>query len=486
MSHVNVPLEMQVLGALIRNCEATGKSDLVFETDAVLRTSEVFSTEGSAIRRLTYDAIRQVAREGSPPSRHTVTEVLRRDRVPGIEFVGEAAEGASLANRDAYLMALDALVESYQTRRVLRLIDDSRRKLDGGDTSTDVATALSRELLRVADRQARDGGTIGDLAREYEASMRDLAERPETMWWMRWGIEQVDLLLGAQIRGGQFVGVGAHTGAGKSVTMVDLIRANGVDGDLYPVGISLEMPSRDIFDRLLSSVSLVPYEQVRDRKIAPEFQSQYHAALDNLREKRGDRGWVEHMPWAHIRDIEAKIRNLHATQQARVIIVDYVQLIRTDRGHSRELEVTEAVRTLKMLASELDIVVVGLYQLNDEMMGRSGDNRRPRSSDARESKNIHKDADVSMVIDNPSTRGDSFFWDQSPAWVKRGDQQKPLAIARLDFDKTRRGGKGTVDVLWDGSHQRFADIPDGVQLNRTRETDPLAAIERAGVLDEAF
>lgn len=484
MSHANIELETQVIGALIRGGEE-GDRNLVFQTDAILRTSEVFSTEGSAIRRLTYDAIREVAREGAPPSRHTVTERLRRERVPGVEFVGEAADSATLRNRDAYMMALDALVEAYQARRVARLLEDSRRKIDAGESSTDVATGLSRELLRVTDRQARDGGTLGDLAREYESSLRDLTEKPESLWWMRWGIEAVDLRLGAQIRGGQFVGVGAHTGAGKSVTMVDLIRANGVHGDLHPIGISLEMPSRDIFDRLLSSVSSVPYEQIRDRKITPEYLDRYHTGLDTLRDKRSDAAWVEHIPWAHLRDVEAKIRNVHATHGAKVVILDYVQLIRTERNHSRELEVTEAVRTLKMLASELDIVVVGLYQLNDEMMGRNGDNRRPRSSDARESKNIHKDADVSVVIDNPGTRGDSLFWDSERA-IHQGDSGRLYHLARLDFDKVRRGKKGYETVLWDGEHQRFTDVPDHIQITKP---DPMATINRlaaAGVLDEAF
>lgn len=461
----NIQLETQVIGALIRAGER-GNRDLVFETDALLRSSDVFSTEGGAIRRQTYDAILVIAKEGAPPSRHLINERLRKEKVVGVDFVEAAADAASLTNREAYVMALNALVESHQARLVARLLEDGSRSILSGKDSSTVATEVSRELLRATDRQERDGGDLGTLARAYEASMRDQTTEPESMWWVRWGIEEVDMMLGAQVRGGQLVCIGGHTGSGKSITMGDLIRANGVRGDLIPVGISLEMPSRDIFDRLLSSVASVPYEQVRDRKISPQFMDAHNEGLRILRDARSDHAWVEHIPWAHLREVEAKIRNVHATYGSRLIIVDYIQLVRTERNHNRELEVTEVVRTLKKLASELDIVIVGLYQLNDEMFKRSGGDRRPRSNEARESKNIEKDADVSMVIDNPTTRKDSAFWDEAAASVALQYQGEKYHLARFNFDKTRRGSKGEVTVGWCGKFQRFEQVPSGIVIPR--------------------
>lgn len=91
-------------------------------------------------------------------------------------------------------------------------------------------------------------------------------------------------------------------------------------------------------------------------------------------------------------------------------------------------------------------------------MKRSGDRRRPFASDARESKDIEKDADVAMVIDRPAQRKDGVFWDGTPVILK-DFEEKEHELMRFDFQKLRSGRTDWVQLYWDGWCQRVSPIP---------------------------
>lgn len=459
----DLDLEKQVLGTLIRSGEK-GKRDLVFEVDAILRTEEVFT----GVNRAIYRAITAIAKAGSPPTRNLVPDfaATASEKVDP-EYVRFIAENVVTANRDAFLLIVERVAELYRSRLVRSILVHAVADVGHGENVEGVVKEVSTQLLRAIEHQRGSGGTIGEILDQWERRRKEVLNDPVSDWHVQWGLWSIDNEIGRLIRGGHFVAVGAHTKAGKTVIATDLVRANGLHGDLHPLMIELEMTEEDALERILSAEGEIPYRQVRDNAIDPHFFAALEATKELIR-KRTDNAWLEHIPGGQLRDIIARIRAHVAQYQTRLVIVDYVQIIDMPRGHSRQTEVADAVRTLKRLATELKITIVGMCQLNDEINKRSNNLRRPLSSDTREAKDIEKDADVVVLIDRPLHRHDATFWDGVPAkkpWFFSG-APKPtdIEIARIDFNRTRRGAEFYKPVWWQGQYQRFAELPVGFDL----------------------
>ena len=141
---------------------------------------------------------------------------------------------------------------------------------------------------------------------------------------------------------------------------------------------------------------------------------------------------------AHIR---ARLRGMARTSPAQVAIVDYLQLMKSGGGESRERDVSEQVSGLKAIAREFRIPVIMLCQLNRGPESRS--DKRPFISDARESGAVENDSDVAILIHRPA---------HSDAESNRAGE------ADLIVDKNRNGPRATVTVGFQGHYARFVDL----------------------------
>ncbi len=170
---------------------------------------------------------------------------------------------------------------------------------------------------------------------------------------------------------------------------------------------SLEMSRFEIGMRLLCGEARVPWDRVRSGKVATEEWTRIAEAAEILHDAPlyiVDSGNVT------IVDIRAKARRQRSSRQGLgLIIVDYLQLMSGHmRSESRQQEIAEISRSLKLLAKELDIPVIAVSQLNRDPERRQ--DKRPQLSDLRESGAIEQDADIVMFIhredsDDPSVKG---------------------------------------------------------------------------------
>ena len=141
----------------------------------------------------------------------------------------------------------------------------------------------------------------------------------------------------------------------------------------------------------------------------------------------------------------AAVRLAVRKQGVRVLIVDYLQLIRHDdprRVQSREQQVAEIASELKMLAKSLDISVIALAQLNRQIENRP--NKEPQLSDLRESGAIEQDADTVIFLNRPHVY----------------DHDAPEDFGKLLIRKNRSGSIGEVFLKWRGPYMRFEEAPD--------------------------
>lgn len=146
-----------------------------------------------------------------------------------------------------------------------------------------------------------------------------------------------------------------------------------------------------------------------------------------------------------ITEIRAKSRKLKLEKNIGLIVIDYLQLIsgsNNRKNGSREQEIAEISRSLKILAKELDVPVIALSQLSRSPDQRKEDHR-PMLSDLRESGSIEQDADIVIFLYR-----DDYY---NPESEKKN-------IAEVIIAKQRSGSTGTVELLWLGSYTKFASI----------------------------
>ena len=227
---------------------------------------------------------------------------------------------------------------------------------------------------------------------------------------------------------------------GKSAFALN-IATNAAINEKVPVAIfNLEMSKTQLVNRMLCSEAMVDSNKVRTGKIDEEDWIKLATALGPLSEAPI---YIDDTPGISISEIRAKCRKLKLEKNIGLVVIDYLQLIQGSgkKNSSREQEISEISRSLKIIAKELDVPVIALSQLSRESEKRQ--DHKPMLSDLRESGAIEQDADLVMFI----YRDD--YYNQ--------DSEKKN-IAEIILAKHRAGATGTIELLWMGSYTKFANL----------------------------
>jgi replicative DNA helicase len=178
---------------------------------------------------------------------------------------------------------------------------------------------------------------------------------------------------------GQLVIVAARPGIGKSTLALDLARAASIKNGLGSVIFSLEMSQIEITMRLLSAEAGVPLSHIRGGRMNDQDWNRVSAKMGQVSEAPM---FIDDSPNMTMMEIRAKARRLKQRHDLRLIVIDYLQLMTSGKKvESRQVEVSEFSRQLKLLAKELDVPVIALSQLNRGPEQRN--DKRPMLSDLR-------------------------------------------------------------------------------------------------------
>jgi replicative DNA helicase len=216
------------------------------------------------------------------------------------------------------------------------------------------------------------------------------------------------------------------------------IAENAIKESSTPVAVfSIEMSKEQLHMRLITSESRINSTYIKTGQVPKEKWARVLYSVGEIHE------WplyINDNPNITCGGIRRAARNLKRKHNIGLIIVDYIQLIRTPDVRSRHLEVAAISRNLKALAKELDIPVIALSQLNRKVEDRG--EKKPVLSDLRESGSLEQDADIIMFI----YRDEVYNQDENNP--KRG-------MAELSVAKQRNGPTGVIDLVWLGHHVRF-------------------------------
>ena len=288
--------------------------------------------------------------------------------------------------------------------------------------------------------EAKTGGMVklNACLKENLKQLEDTSRQPGEIGGLTTGYPKLDeMLLGMQP--GQLIVLAARPAMGKSSLALNLA-VNSCAVHQLPVAIfSLEMLAHELSLRLLSGRARVDSKKIKRKDFNAMDLQQIGNAIQELSSFPiliNDSGEVT------VLDIQSQCRKIKAEQGLGLIIIDYLQLMKSHTGNpSREQQISEISRSLKNMAKELECPVIALSQLNRAVEARP--NKRPNNSDLRESGAIEQDADIVMFVYrdevyNPET--------------------KDQGIAEIIIGKNRSGETGTARLKWMGPYTSFENL----------------------------
>ncbi|MFE2426334.1 replicative DNA helicase [Streptomyces sp. NPDC059373] len=227
----------------------------------------------------------------------------------------------------------------------------------------------------------------------------------------------------------------------NSTLALDFARACSINNGMPSVIFSLEMGRNEIAMRLLSAEARVALHHMRSGSMTDDDWTRLARRMPDV---SAAPLYIDDSPNLSMMEIRAKCRRLKQRNDLRLVVIDYLQLMQSGgsrRPESRQQEVSDMSRNLKLLAKELEVPVIALSQLNRGPEQRT--DKKPMVSDLRESGSIEQDADMVILLH----REDAY------------EKESPRAgEADLIVAKHRNGPTATITVAFQGHYSRFVDM----------------------------
>ena len=430
----DVEAEQAVIGSMLTDMEA------VISSIEVLKPEDFYRDDN----KLIYTAMLNLYTRSEPIDLITVKSELESmgkfDQVGGIEYLAELPEKVpTTANASKYIK----IVEEKSTLR--RLIKTANEIIELGYDPTedleDIMEGAEKKIFNLMQDKNQKGYTpIKDVLVDSFTNLEELYNRKQHITGVPTGFIDLDYRT-AGLHGSEFILIAARPAMGKSAFVLN-IAANAALKANVPVAIfSLEMSKEQMVNRMLCSEAMVDSNKVRTGKLEEEDWAKLAEAIGPLSEAEI---YIDDTPGISITEIRARCRKLKLEKNIGLVIIDYLQLVQGSSKRalgSREQEIAEISRSLKILAKELDVPVIALSQLSRAVEQRP--DHRPMLSDLRESGSIEQDADIVMFLYR-----DDYY----------NEDSEKKDIAEVIIAKQRSGSTGTVDLRWMGSYTKFVNL----------------------------
>jgi replicative DNA helicase len=423
---------------------------MLLDKDAVISALEVLK-EDSFYReddKAVFNAISSLYSKSEPIDLITVskelTETDNLDKVGGVEFLVSLQEKVpTTTNVDSYIK----IVEEYAMRR--NLIKTSNELISLGYDDTEetekIVDMAEKKVFELTQNKSTKGyNSIKDVLVSSLAELEKLYNQKGKLSGITTGFIDLDKMTSG-LHNSDLLILAARPAMGKSAFAINIATNAAVKANLPVVIFNLEMSKEQVVNRILCSEAMVDSNKLRTGQLEEDDWMKIATASGVLSNAPI---YIDDTPGISIMEIRAKCRKLKMEKNIGLIVIDYLQLITASsskKNSSREQEISEISRSLKILAKELDVPVIALSQLSRSAEKRQ-DDKRPMLSDLRESGAIEQDADIVMFI----YREDYYVPDT------------PLKnVAEIIFAKHRGGSTGTVKLRWLGSYTKFLDLaPD--------------------------
>ncbi|MFE3257551.1 replicative DNA helicase [Nocardia sp. NPDC059091] len=429
--------EQSVLGGMLLS------KDAIADVVEVIRPGDFYRPAHAAV----YDAILDLYGRGEPADPVTVAATLDRrgelKRIGGAPYLVTLTQTVPTAANAGYYAEIVA--EKAILRRLVeagtRIVQYGYAGADGQDVA-EVVDRAQAELYDVTERRSsEDFAPLTDILQPTMDELDSIASRGGISLGVPTGFTELDEITNG-LHPGQMIIVAARPGVGKSTLGMDFMRSCSIKHGLASVIFSLEMSRTEIVMRLLSAEAKIKLGDMRSGRMSDDDWTKLARRMSEISEAPL---FVDDSPNLTMMEIRAKARRLKQRHDLRLVVVDYLQLMTSGKKvESRQQEVSEFSRSLKLLAKELEVPVIAISQLNRGPEQRT--DKRPMVSDLRESGSLEQDADMVILLHRP----DAFERDDP-----RGGE------ADLILGKHRNGPTATITVAHQLHLSRFVDMARG-------------------------
>jgi len=382
--------------------------------------------------------------KGLPVDLLSLTEEAQRSGV--LEEIGGASYAATLLDGVPRNLNVEYYAQIIKEKALLRrlilsstrIIQDSYEQKEDADELLNAAQAA---IVEVAEQRIKPGfRPMSQLAGPTLEMIRETAARKEAVTGVPSGFKYLDAMT-AGFQPAELVIIAARPSMGKTAMGLNISHHVGLKTDKAVGFFSMEMSEAQIVIRLLCGEAQIDLQKVRTGFLSERDFAKLKLAGEAL---SGARIFIDESPALTIMEMKAKCRRLKMEQGLDIVFADYIQLMRTGgRFENRNQEMSFISRSLKELAKELRIPVVGISQLS-RAPEKGRREPKPMLSDLRESGAIEQDADVVIFIYRPE------FYNPTDETLR--------GIAEVSIAKQRNGPIGTLQLAFVREYARFANM----------------------------
>jgi replicative DNA helicase len=349
------------------------------------------------------------------------------------------------ANADYYR---EILREKFLLRKVITVCTEyaARSYDEQGDVKI-LVDEVEKKILEIGEERVSSSiPTMKEMVNDAITSIEQLVANKGGITGLSTGFHVLDNMTSGLHAGEMFV-IAARPSMGKTALAMNIAEHVALDAGKPVAVFSLEMSSPQLVQRLLCSRARVDSKKLRDGFIGKQELGSISSAAGLLSKAKM---FVDDTPGLSILELRAKARRLHNREGIKLVVIDYLQLLRSNSRRAqdnRQIEIAEISSGVKALAKELKIPVIVLAQLNRNPESRTGESKgRPRLSDLRESGSIEQDADVVALLVREK------YYAEDDEARKEAEGKATLIIA-----KQRNGPTGDVPLTFLEDYTRFED-----------------------------
>ena len=367
--------EQSVLGGMLLS------KDAIADVGESVRSKDFYKPA----HELIFDAIIDLYSRGEPADAITVADELSKrgdlQRAGGQAYLHDLIQSVPTAANAGFYAQIVA------ERAVLRRLVDAGTRIvqmgyaQGGGDVEEIVNAAQAEVYGVAEKRGgEDYVPLWNTLNETMAEIEVAAGRTDELIGVPTGFTELDELTHG-LHPGQMIVVAARPAIGKSTLGMDIARAAAIHHKMATAVFSLEMSRTEITMRVLSAEASIQLQDLRRGRM----NDQQWKKLSRVMGKISDSPlYIDDSPNLALMEIRAKARRMKQQHNLKLIIIDYLQLMSSGKKvESRQQEVAEFSRALKLLAKELEVPVIAISQLNRGPEQRT--DKRPAMSDLRES-----------------------------------------------------------------------------------------------------
>ncbi|MBU5335372.1 replicative DNA helicase [Intestinibacter bartlettii] len=427
----SVEAEQSVLGSIL------------LDKDAMITVSETLIPEDfyKEAHKVIYECMLKLYNNQSEIDLITLADELRDqgylDDIGGIAYITSLSTIVPTTSNIKYYVNI--VKEKSISRQLISAANDIINL--GYDSSTKVEDVLENAEKKIFDisqeRTTNDFKPINQVLTETLSMLEKLYEEKSDVTGLTTGFRDLNKKINGLQRSDLLL-IAARPAMGKTAFALNLVQNAALKGDASVAVFSLEMSKEQLVQRMVAAQSSVELKKIKTGTLAA---NDWPRITDGMAVLSGAKIHIDDTPGIKISELRSKCRKLKIEKGLDLVLIDYLQLMEGEgNNESRQQEIAKISRSLKILAKELDCPVVALSQLSRAPEQRA--DHRPMLSDLRESGSIEQDADIVMFLYR-----DEYY---NPDTERKN-------IGEVIVAKNRHGETGTVELVWFGEIQKFAD-----------------------------